>query len=231
MREHTDRIKSHFEDEAAQYDEIITRLIPYYDQMVEAIASSLPFEREREIHILDLGCGTGTLSAAVRNRFPRARFTLVDISEKMLDLAVIKLGGEAVRSRVNGDFLYFDFPDRYDGIISSLALHHLETDRQKEDYFHRICKSLKPGGIFLTADVVLASEETLQQNNMIKWREFMARSVPETEIEEVWLHKYRQEDRPACLTDQLAWLERAGFTKREIIWKYYNFAVYGGFCL
>ncbi len=69
MSEHTDRIKSHFEEEAARYDEIIIRLIPYYDQMVEAVASSLPFERERDIHILDLGCGTGTLSAAVGNRF------------------------------------------------------------------------------------------------------------------------------------------------------------------
>ncbi|MBN2625132.1 MAG: class I SAM-dependent methyltransferase [Spirochaetales bacterium] len=230
MSEHTDRIKSHFEEEAARYDEIIIRLIPYYDQMVEAVASSLPFERERDIHILDLGCGTGTLSAAVGNRFPRARFTLVDLSENMIGLAVKKLGGNRVDSGITGDFLRFEFPDCYDGVISSLALHHLETDRVKADFFNRIYNSLKRGGVFLNADVVLASEENLQQSYMKKWRNYMGRSVPEREIEEVWLTKYRQEDRPAPLTDQMTWLERAGFTKREIIWKYYNFAVYGGFC-
>ncbi len=28
--------------------------------------------------------------------------------------------------------------------------------------------------------------------------------------------------------DQLAWLAEIGFTDVDVVWKYYNFAVYGG---
>lgn len=37
-----------------------------------------------------------------------------------------------------------------------------------------------------------------------------------------------EEDRPAKLIEQLNWLAEIGFTDVDVIWKYYNFAVYGG---
>jgi len=76
--------------------------------------------------------------------------------------------------------------------------------------------------------VILASSETVQKAYIEKWKAFMQRQVAEEEINTKWLRQYREEDRPAKLIDQLAWLAKLGFEEVDVIWKYYNFAVYGG---
>jgi tRNA (cmo5U34)-methyltransferase len=85
-----------------------------------------------------------------------------------------------------------------------------------------------PEELFYNGDVVLASNEFLQTVYMGKWVEFMRRKVSEEEIENKWIRKYHAEDRPAGLIDQMAWMADIGFADVDVIWKYYNFAVYGG---
>jgi tRNA (cmo5U34)-methyltransferase len=63
---------------------------------------------------------------------------------------------------------------------------------------------------------------------MGRWKAFMQRQVPEDEVETVWLQKYSEEDRPAQLVEQLTWLSDIGYSNVDVLWKYYNFAVYGG---
>jgi tRNA (cmo5U34)-methyltransferase len=63
---------------------------------------------------------------------------------------------------------------------------------------------------------------------MNKWKEFMQKNVQISEVENKWCPKYEDEDKPAKVIDQIKWLEEIGFKKTDIIWKYYNFAVYGG---
>jgi tRNA (cmo5U34)-methyltransferase len=221
-------VKKHFEEEAAVYDEIIIKLIPYYTEMMDALVTALPFNDQDEIRVLDLGCGTGSLSHAVKGRFSKAKITLVDISGKMLELAQNKVGLDSVEAAYNTDFYNYSIHGKYDAVISSLALHHLESDQDKIDYYQKIYNSLNKGGVFLNADVVLASTPQLQKRYMEKWEAYMNRSIGKKEIKENWLVKYRQEDRPAPLTDQLEWLKKIGFSSVETVWKYYNFAVYGG---
>ena len=83
-------------------------------------------------------------------------------------------------------------------------------------------------GVFYNADVVLASSDFLQTVYMRQWRAFMSRNVSQEEIELRWIPKYETEDHPARLTDQLEWLAKAGFAGVDVLWKNYNFAVYGG---
>jgi tRNA (cmo5U34)-methyltransferase len=56
----------------------------------------------------------------------------------------------------------------------------------------------------------------------------MNKIVSKDEILNYWIPKYKEEDRPAKLMDQLKWLEDIGFKSVDVIWKYYNFSVYGG---
>ena len=116
----------------------------------------------------------------------------------------------------------------YDAIVSSLALHHLETNSEKKAFYRKIFNALKPGGIFMNADVVLASNDLLQNTYMDRWVEYIERSVPHEDIWNKWIPTYETEDHPARLTDQLVWLRESGFSETEVVWKYYNFAVYGG---
>jgi len=120
------------------------------------------------------------------------------------------------------------FDDTYDVAVSSLALHHLDTDGDKIDFYRKIYEALRPNGIFFNSDVVLGSNEHIQNVYMDKWKSFMKKYVAEEEIENKWLPQYREEDRPTKLVDQLNWLAELGFSDVDVIWKYYNFAVYGG---
>ena len=223
-----DEIKQHFEAEARDFDGIILTLIPDYRRMVEALVAAIPFESAAPLRAIDLGCGTGTVTQAVVDAFPNAHVTCLDLAENMIAMAQSKMADFPQVSYVLSDFKIFEFDGRYDVIVSSLALHHLATDDEKRRLYRRIYESLNTGGVFYNGDVVLASNEFLQKVYMGKWVEFMRRKVSEEEIEDKWIRKYQAEDRPAGLMDQMAWMADIGFADVDVIWKYYNFAVYGG---
>lgn len=219
-------IKKHFEEEAEQYDGIIKKLIPYYHQMVDAIVNTIPFEHTSEIEVLDLGCGTGTVAKTVKDTFTKAKMTCMDISANMLQIAGGKLSDASDTTYINSNFYEFNFEKKYDSIVSSLALHHLVTKEDKLDFYSKIYSGLKAGGIFINADVVLASTDFLQKRYMEQWKSFMCRNVMKDEVENKWIPTYYEEDRPVSMMEHIEMLKEAGFADIDIVWKYYNFAVY-----
>ncbi|MCL2339721.1 MAG: class I SAM-dependent methyltransferase, partial [Actinomycetia bacterium] len=155
-----DRVKKHFEEEAQEFDTIIQKLIPNYDEMIAALVSIIPFSKEHTFSLIDLGCGTGTVSKAIKDKYPNVQITCVDIAGQMLDIAKEKVGGDP--NCIQADFYGFDFPKKFDLIVSSLALHHLETDDDKFEFYKKIYAALNTGGMFINIDVVLGSDDSLQ---------------------------------------------------------------------
>ncbi len=39
-----DKIKKHFEEEAHEFDQIVLKLIPCYEEMISALFAAIPFE-------------------------------------------------------------------------------------------------------------------------------------------------------------------------------------------
>lgn len=224
-----DKVKSHFEEEAAEFDELILKLIPHYEEMINALISSIPFNQEDSIKVLDLGCGTGTITKSLKEKFQNANVTCLDLAENMIEMAKIKLNEYNSITFITDDFYHFNFPEEYDVIISSLALHHLVTDDDKIEFYKKIYDFLSDNGVFFNADVVLGSNEYLQKLYLEKWKEFMNQSVSLEEIENKWIPAAKGEDNPAKLVDQLNWLHDIGFKDVDVIWKFYGGAVYGGF--
>jgi tRNA (cmo5U34)-methyltransferase len=223
-----ENVKKTFDEVAREFDEIIQRLIPYYSQMLEALVCAIPFATDEAIKVIDLGCGTGSVARLVQDLHPNARITCVDLAENMLEMAKAKLGRDRDVVYQLGNFEDYEFRDRYNVAVSSLALHHLVTDDDKQVFYAKIYENLEPGGVFYNADVVLGSSDRLQQAYLNQWKAFMRRQVTEEEIENRWIPYYYEQDRPAILSSQLSWLKEIGFVEVDVIWKYYNFAVYGG---
>jgi len=224
-----ENVKNHFEEEAREFDQIILKLIPHYHEMLDGMISSIAYSESDAINIIDLGCGTGMISKLLKEKFPDSIITCFDLSENMIEMSKIKLSKFSGIEYIVDDLRDFDFKeDNYNVVISSLALHHLETDEDKKQFYKTIYKGLKPGGVFLNADIVIGSNDFIQQIFMQKWISFMRQHISDDEIMNKWLPKYYEEDRPASLTDHIAWLTQIGFTGIDIIWKYYNFAVYTG---
>lgn len=73
--------------------------------------------------ILDVGCGTGALLAAMAGRVPASRLAGVDLSPAMLAVARRRLEGRALL--VAADAADLPFPDRaFDLVVSTSALHY-----------------------------------------------------------------------------------------------------------
>ena len=221
-----DIVKNHFEDEADEFDNIIKKLIPNYTDMVDILTLFIPFSKESDFSMIDLGCGTGTISKSVKDIFPNVNITCVDIAGKMLEIAKNKIGGNIIS--IQADFSNFEFPEKYDLIVSSLALHHLENDADKMIFYEKIFHALNRNGIFMNIDVVLGSDDFIQELYMEKWKDFMKTNVSVEEINNKWLVNYYKEDRPTKLITHLEMLKKCGFSCVDVIYKYFNYAVYIG---
>jgi tRNA (cmo5U34)-methyltransferase len=220
------RVRDHFEQEAREFDELILRLIPRYDEMLDALIAAIPFLPDQPLRIIDLGCGTGTLAMRLKQRFSKARITCLDLAENMLALARAKLVGYEGIEFEHGDLLTHALKGPYDVAVSSLALHHLETEQDKRNFYRRLYAALAPGAVFWTADAALGATPAVNQMYMEKWKEFMRRSMTERQIDERFA-KDSQEDHPATLADHFRWMQGAGFVAPEVIWKYFYCGVYG----
>ena len=221
-------IQERFDRGAATYDRDRRRLIPCYDDFYAIPVEILPFHEDRELRVLDLGAGTGLLSAAVARRYPRALLTLVDISAEMLSHAEQRFIDDDL-SRVTLQVLDYrrdTLKGVYDLVISALSIHHL-PDNDKAALFQTIHGLLEPGGMFVNADQVLGENPMAEQLCRRMWLS----KVKAAGIDEAALAAARErmrEDRMATLAVQLQWLQQAGFVDISTWYRYYNFAIFSG---
>ncbi len=221
-------VKEHWEEEAMEFDGTIRNLVPLYENMINSMVRVIPFDNSDEFRVLDLGCGTGNITKTVKNKFPNAKISCIDLAENMISMAKLKLKNYDDIEYYVGDFSKFDFDHSYDVVVSSLALHHVKTDSNKKKLYNKIYYALKCGGIFLNSDVVLGSNELLSSIYHEKWIEFMLKNVPKEEVEGKWLPKQEEEDFPSPLISHITWLDEIGFESIDVVWKYYGMAVYCG---
>ncbi len=104
--------------------------------------------------ILDVGCGTGSLTLAAQARVgATGEVHGIDASPEMIDVARLK----ADKAHVNIDFRValierLPFSDGYfDLVLSSLMLHHLPDDLKRQG-FAEIYRVLKSGGHLFAVD-------------------------------------------------------------------------------
>jgi tRNA (cmo5U34)-methyltransferase len=223
-----ENVKEHFEKEAEEFDNTILKLIPKYNEMIDSMISVIPFESSDKFKLLDLGCGTGNITKTVKEKFPNSVIYCIDIAENMIQMAKIKLEDYNDIEYHVGDFSEVDFEERFDIVVSSLALHHIKTDADKRKFYIKIYDILKPGGVFMNSDYVLGSNNSLNKIYRKKWISYMLLNVPESEVHEKWIPKEMEEDYPAPLINHLNWLNETGYKSVDVVWKYYGYAVYCG---
>ncbi|MFC4989595.1 methyltransferase domain-containing protein [Saliphagus infecundisoli] len=103
--------------------------------------------------VLDLGCGTGTLTVEIAQHYPDTAVHGIDIDPAMLAIARDKIMKDYQHVQlVRGTVTDLPYPDdHFDSVISSLVFHHLTTD-QKLVTMSEVQRVLRPGGEFHLID-------------------------------------------------------------------------------
>ncbi len=134
--------------------------LPVYDLMTKLMGADqarrglLDQAQIRPGHrILDIGCGTGSLSIQVKRLHPGTDVVGLDPDPKALARASRKAARATVSIQFDqgfGDEL--PYPDgSFDRVLSSLMFHHVRTD-EKGKTLRAVRRVLKPGGEFHMLD-------------------------------------------------------------------------------
>lgn len=217
-------IQQSFNAVSEKYDRQRPVLIPCFDDFYE-MALTLSDEAKNVEDILDIGAGTGLMSALFAEKYPEAQITLVDFSEQMLNKAKDRFSGNTKIHYLQADFSTVDFEEAtYELVVSGLAIHHLEPEL-KQLLFQKIYRALKPGGLFINADQVKGATDFSERIYTGSWRNHVLNSSL-TQEEKDSAFKRVALDIMSPLADQLKWLHDAGFSEANNYYQYFNFVVF-----
>ncbi|KJY27656.1 class I SAM-dependent methyltransferase [Streptomyces sp. XY332] len=117
--------------------------------MVEALVGPTP-------RVLDLACGTGSITDRVLKRFPESTSTGVDLDPALLTIARGHFDGDRRVTFVTADLKdpawTSTLPyDTYDAVLTATALHWLHSPELAVLY-GQLAPLVRPGGVFMNAD-------------------------------------------------------------------------------
>lgn len=123
---------------------LIDKVLPLVDGGIEAL--------ERGIDVVDVGCGAGGALLLLAERFPRSRFTGIDLCYDAFEKAEAEA---AERGLGNLKFQELDIGTvtslgAYDLVLAFDAVH---DQRDPQEMLSTVRRSLKPGGTYLMVDI------------------------------------------------------------------------------
>lgn len=137
------------------------QLTPFYDPLLRWVMQDETFKRRLVVQsalrpgmrVLDLGCGTGTLTILMKQMHPEVDVVGLDGDPAVLEVARSKANRAGVSITLDQGMAFeLPYPDgSFDRVLSSLVFHHL-TARNKQRTLVEIFRVLRLGGEFHIVD-------------------------------------------------------------------------------
>ena len=222
--------------------------VPQRAEQMEALLHLIPAHPDETFTIVELAAGGGILAEAILQHFPACHYVALDGSVTMREQMAQRLTPYRDRLTIL-PFLLEDqtwrnaLPAPLRCVVSSLCVHHLD-DEEKGVLFRDMFTHLESGGALLLADVIrpatprIASLFAMQYDEIVRVQSMAIRgnlSGFEQFQELEWnyfLYDYNDPtsyDKPSLLSEQLRWLQEAGYKDVDCFWLQAGHAVYGGY--
>jgi len=170
-----DRFRQYESTEAVEnYLQRLEREWPTRAELAQQIAEQVATLNVPEPVLLELCCGPGRLAQTLLDAHPTLRYTGVDLSPPFLAFAQTKLAPHAERvTLIEADLSQPNWPiprvageqtGHFHAIVSMQSLHDVGDEATIKAIYGLAKTLLRPGGFFLNADLVVATDEALPQN-------------------------------------------------------------------
>jgi tRNA (cmo5U34)-methyltransferase len=222
------RVAGHLGVTADEYDHAIRTFIPSYDRMLGTIVDWLDGHVPPGGLVVDLGAGTGSLSAAILDALPDVRVQLVDVDPNMLEVAGVRCEAHASRIELRRARFEDELP-RCRAVVATLALHHVAGRNEKRDLYRAILAALEPGGLVVVGDLLVHQEGPERGRMLHAWYAHMERHGISAEQADEHFAQWAEEDTYFSLPEELELIADAGFPRPECFWRDGGLAVYGAF--
>ncbi|RCW65822.1 class I SAM-dependent methyltransferase [Saliterribacillus persicus] len=205
---------------AENYSRTIPQKIPGYELLYEQMIAIIQVIL-KPTKILVVGAGGGQELLTLGKIFKDVKYTAVDPSRKMLNLAQARLTDISIQvDWFESELAAVPITERFEVITCHLMLHFLE---EKQALVEELGKRLKPGGLCFISCII---REEKEENTLPFWQQHMKNNgIANEEIEQfgVSLDKTTY---PALPSDLYKWLNDAGFVTIIPYFKSYAIVAY-----
>jgi ubiquinone/menaquinone biosynthesis C-methylase UbiE len=170
------------------------------DQIHKGVVSRLPLPANGRVkRILDMGCGIGQYTAALKERFPDAEVWGVDVGAPMVRYAHLR----AARLGIGANFAQklaedTGFPDGHFDLVTSYIMHHEVPAKQTLAIIDEARRVTRPGGIYYPIDFNTGGRKSPGRSMYSRWMDHRWNN-------EVWSMEYHS----VAFSDEIA---KRGFT-------------------
>jgi SAM-dependent methyltransferase len=211
-------VSSHLAINVDDYDTRIRTFIPYYEEMLDVAAAAANAIRPR--FVVELGIGTGALASRILSR-RGVDIVGIDEDESILAMARTRLGARRA-SLLPGSFLRVPIP-QCDAVVTSFALHHIESRHEKQGLYGKVGKALRSGGIFVSADCHPSALPARAAAGRRQWLDHLTTSYGRRQAE-AYLRTWALEDFYTTLEEEITLMAGAGLVC-DVVWRRDSFAV------
>ncbi|MDR2313775.1 MAG: class I SAM-dependent methyltransferase [Spirochaetaceae bacterium] len=217
------KIKEQFNIIAQKYDDHRKCFIPCFDDFYKKSVSLLKCYKNNFRNVVDLGAGTGLLTMEIYRLYNNAHYTLVDISNDMLEIAKERFNGLNNFEFIEKNYVENIPVKNCDLICSALSIHHLEN-KDKIKLYKNIYKTLGDGGCFINLDQFIGISEKI--NNLYNewWYNFIDNSGINAEEKTAWIER-KKLDNENTIKETMELLKGSGFGNIECIYNFMKFGV------
>lgn len=212
-------VAAHLGIDLAEYDARIRTFIPHYEEMLDVAGRALDCGAEV---VVDLGVGTGALSATIGQHAQKAKFLGIDSDPEMLKAAACRIPDARL---ICGSFERIQIPP-CNAVVASFALHHVRTQKAKSALYLRIAAALRRGGQLINVDCQPAKDKGLARRQFEAWKRHLRLSYDGRQAN-TYLSAWSKEDVYVPLEVELGLISGAGF-RVEVLWRKDAFSVLMG---
>lgn len=209
------------------FDDMVNRSVPFYEEIQRMIAELAADHAAPFTNVYDLGCSTGTTIANMSGLLkPEVRVVGIDDSAEMLKKCSAKLDQTSLRSAY--DLQCTDISGELSITNASVVILCLTLQfvrpLHREALLKNVYNGLNSGGVLILVEKILAENSAFNRSFINYYYDYKRRN----QYSELEISQKREALEnvliPYRLSENICMLNRSGFMRTELFFKWYNFA-------